>query len=152
MVGSNEDQGRSRRLGAEDRGWSSTGRVLSGRTIERSCDAICGLHRSQGDEECEFLGSASKPRSTVSPGLASKPVVTVLVVWHQNRSFGFPCLGIKIGSCGLVIWPTKSPRRYLDLSLKTKWAMVYRLHHKTDGKMKMTWDMRRDLAACFAWK
>jgi hypothetical protein len=28
MAGSHEDQGRSRRLGAEDRGWSSTGRVM----------------------------------------------------------------------------------------------------------------------------
>jgi hypothetical protein len=104
-----KDRGRSKRLDAEDWGWSSTGRVLSGRTIERSCDAVCGLHRAQGDEEFGFLGSASKPRSTVSSGLASKPVATVLMVWHQNRSFEFPCLGIKIGSCSLVIWPTKSP-------------------------------------------
>jgi hypothetical protein len=35
MVGSDEDRGRSRRPGVEDRGWSSTGRVLSGQTIER---------------------------------------------------------------------------------------------------------------------
>jgi hypothetical protein len=32
-----------------------TGWVLSGRTIERSGDAMCGLHRAQGDEEREFL-------------------------------------------------------------------------------------------------
>jgi hypothetical protein len=81
MAGSNEDRGRSRRLGAEDRGWSSTGRVLGDRTIERPGDVVCGLHYSQGDEEREFLGSASKPRSMVSLGLASKPVATVLVVW-----------------------------------------------------------------------
>jgi hypothetical protein len=55
-VGSDEDQGRSRKLGAEDRGWSSTGRVLGGRMIERSGDTVCGLHRAQGDEECGFLG------------------------------------------------------------------------------------------------
>jgi hypothetical protein len=30
MAGSDEDRDRSRRLGAEDREWSSTGRVLSG--------------------------------------------------------------------------------------------------------------------------
>jgi hypothetical protein len=46
MAGSDEDRGMSRRLGAEDRGWSSTGQVLSGRTIERSGDAVCGLHHA----------------------------------------------------------------------------------------------------------
>jgi hypothetical protein len=33
-----------------------TGRVLGGRAIERSGDAVCGLHRARGDEECGFLG------------------------------------------------------------------------------------------------
>jgi hypothetical protein len=33
-----------------------TGRVLGGRTIERSSDAMCGLHRTRGDEERGFLG------------------------------------------------------------------------------------------------
>jgi hypothetical protein len=33
-----------------------TGRVLGGRAIERSGDAVCGLHRARGDEEHEFLG------------------------------------------------------------------------------------------------
>jgi hypothetical protein len=51
MADSDEDCGRSRRPGAEDKGWSSTGRVLDGRTIERSGDAMCGLRRAQGDEE-----------------------------------------------------------------------------------------------------
>jgi hypothetical protein len=32
-----------------------TGRVLGGRAIERSGDAMCGLHRARGDEEREFL-------------------------------------------------------------------------------------------------
>jgi hypothetical protein len=56
MVGSNEDRGRSKRPGAEDRGWSSIGRVLSGRVIGRSGNAVCGLHRARGEEECGFLG------------------------------------------------------------------------------------------------
>jgi hypothetical protein len=30
--------------------------VLNGRTIERSGDAMCGLHRAQGDKERGFLG------------------------------------------------------------------------------------------------
>jgi hypothetical protein len=33
-----------------------TGQVLDGRTIERSGDAVCGLHRACGDEEHGFLG------------------------------------------------------------------------------------------------
>jgi hypothetical protein len=56
MAGSDEDRGRSRRSGAEDRGWSSTGRVLFGRMIERSGDALCGLHQAQGGEERGLLG------------------------------------------------------------------------------------------------
>jgi hypothetical protein len=32
-----------------------TGQVLGARTIERSCDAVCGLHRARGDEEHGFL-------------------------------------------------------------------------------------------------
>jgi hypothetical protein len=51
----------------------------------RSGDAVFSLHRAQRDEECKFLESASKPRSTVSFGLASKPVTTFLVVWTQNH-------------------------------------------------------------------
>jgi hypothetical protein len=78
MMGIDEDRGRSRRLGAEDRGWSDTSWVLSDRTIERSGDAVCGLHRVQGDEQCEFLGLATKPRSMVSPDLTSKLVAMVL--------------------------------------------------------------------------
>jgi hypothetical protein len=33
-----------------------TGRVLGGRTVERSGGIVCGLHRAHGDEEREFLG------------------------------------------------------------------------------------------------
>jgi hypothetical protein len=109
MADNDEDRGRSRRLGAEDRGWSSTNQVLGGRTTERSDDVMCGLHRAQEDKEREFLHLASKPSSTVYPGLASKSVATVLVVWPQNHSLGFRGLGLKTGICGLVIWPTKSP-------------------------------------------
>jgi hypothetical protein len=55
MTISDKDRGRSRRPDAEDRGWSSTGRVLDGRTIERSGDAVYGLCHAQGDVECMFL-------------------------------------------------------------------------------------------------
>jgi hypothetical protein len=56
MVRNDEDRGRSRRPGAEDQGWSSTGRVFGGRTIGRSSYAVCGLHHACGDEECRFIG------------------------------------------------------------------------------------------------
>jgi hypothetical protein len=111
---------------------------------------VCGLYHAQGDEERGFLDLASKPRSIVSPDLSSKPMATVPVVWPQNHLLGFPGLGLKTGSCSLVIWPTKSPRQCLVLSLKTRWPMVYRLRHKTDGWMKTAHGTRRDLAACFS--
>jgi hypothetical protein len=56
MTCSDEDLGMSRRSGAEDRGWSSTCRVLGGRMIRSSGDAVCGSYRTQEDEEREFLG------------------------------------------------------------------------------------------------
>jgi hypothetical protein len=68
-VGNNEDYGRSMRRGAEDRRWSSTGRVLGDWTIERSGDVVCGLHHAQGAEEHEYLGLALKSRSVISLGL-----------------------------------------------------------------------------------
>jgi hypothetical protein len=105
MADSDEDCGRSRRPDAEDRRWSSTGQILGGWMIERSGDAMCGLHRAQRNEEREFLGLASKPRLTISPGLVSKPMATIFVVWSQNNSLGFPGLSLKTSSCGLVIWP-----------------------------------------------
>jgi hypothetical protein len=64
MVGSDEDRDRSMRLSAEDRD-GHTGRVLGGRVIERSGDAVCDLYRAHGDKKRGFLGSASKPRLTV---------------------------------------------------------------------------------------
>jgi hypothetical protein len=44
----------------------------------------------------------------------------------------FSGLGLKIDSYGLVIWVTKSPRRFLGLCLKTKRVTVCRLRYKTD--------------------
>jgi hypothetical protein len=45
-------------------GYGRIGRVLGSRAIERSGDIVCNLHHARGDEEHEFLGGASKPRST----------------------------------------------------------------------------------------
>jgi hypothetical protein len=84
---------------------------------------ICTVQRRQ---EHKFLGLASKLRLTVSPGLTSKPVATVLVVCPQNHLLRFSGLGLKTGNCGLVIWPLKSLWWFLGLGLKTKWEEVYR--------------------------
>jgi hypothetical protein len=77
MADSDEDRGRSRRLGAEEQGWSSTGQIIDGRTIKRLGDAVYGLYHAQRDEEREFLGLASKPRSTGFPVWDSKPTAMV---------------------------------------------------------------------------
>jgi hypothetical protein len=92
---------------------------------------------------------ASKLVATVFPGLASKPVVGFLVEPQNQGGGGFPGLRLKTGSSGLVIWSSKSPRRFLGLSLKIKWASVCRLCHKINGG-RSAQDTRRDLAACLA--
>jgi hypothetical protein len=96
-------------------------------------------------------------------GLASKPLGRFLrfglktgddgfLVEPQNQGGGgFPGLCLKTSNCGLVIWATKSSRRFLGLDLKTKQVSVCRLHHKPDGS-ETAWDTHRDLAACFVWK
>jgi hypothetical protein len=108
MAGSDEDRDRSRRPGVEDRGWSSTGRVFGGRTIGRSGDAVCGLHRARGDKERVFLSLDSKPRLTACqwfhlkttwmgfPVLFLKSVATVWWFRPQNHDNGF------------LIWVSKS--------------------------------------------
>jgi hypothetical protein len=98
-----------------------------------------------------FASLASKLVATVSPGLASKPAVGFLVEPQNQGGGGFPGVGLKTGGSGLVIWTSKSPRRFLGLSLKTKQASVCRLRHKTDGGRSAR-DTHRDLAACLAWK
>jgi hypothetical protein len=91
-----------------------------------------------------FAGLASKPVATVSSGLTSKPAATVFaslalklvatvflglalkpvvgfLIEPQNQGGGgFPDLGLKTGSFGLVIWASKSPRWFIGLGLKTK--------------------------------
>jgi hypothetical protein len=85
--------------------------------------------------------------ATVSPGLASKPVVGFLVEPQKQGDGGFPGLGLKTNNSSLVIWTSKSPRRFLGLSLKTKQASVCRLRHKINGG-RLARDTRRYLAAC----
>jgi hypothetical protein len=80
-----------------------------------------------------FSNLASKLVKTVSPDLASKLVVCFSVQPQNQGGGGFPGLGLKSGSFGLVIWASKSPRSFLGLRLKIKWVSVCRFHHKIDG-------------------
>jgi hypothetical protein len=56
-----------------------------------------------------FSNLASKLVTMVSPGLASKPVVSFFIEPQNQGGGGFPGLGIKTGISGLVIWASKSP-------------------------------------------
>jgi hypothetical protein len=69
-----------------------------------------------------FTALASKPTATVSPRLASNPMVGFLVEAQNQGGGGFPSLGLKTGSSGLVIWASKSPRPFLGFGLKSKRA------------------------------
>jgi hypothetical protein len=84
-------------------------------------------------------------------GLALKPLWRFSAVWPQNSWLGFPGLSLKTDSSSLAICASKSPRRFLDLVLKTKRVLIYRLRYKTDRERMMR-DKRQDLAACFIWK
>jgi hypothetical protein len=56
-----------------------------------------------------FSSLASKLVAMVSLDLASKPAVGFLVEPQNQGGGGFPSLGLKTSSSGLVIWASKSP-------------------------------------------
>jgi hypothetical protein len=95
-----------------------------------------------------FFSLASKLVAMFFPGSASKPAVGFLVEPQNQGGEMFSGLSLKIGTSGLVIWASKSPRQFLGLGLKTKWASVYWLRHKTN-EGRSAWDTHRDLAICF---
>jgi hypothetical protein len=66
-----------------------------------------------------FSSLASKLVPTVSPSLTSKPIVGILVEPQNQGGVGFPSLGLKTGSSGLVILTSKSSRWFFGLGLKT---------------------------------
>jgi hypothetical protein len=61
---------------------------------------------------------ALKLVTTISPDLASKPAVGFLVEPQNQGGGGLFDLGLKTDSSDLVIWTSKSPRRFLGLCLK----------------------------------
>jgi hypothetical protein len=69
-----------------------------------------------------LIGLASKSVAMVSSGLASKPAVTV-----------FPGLASKLATVFLVEPQNKGGGGFPGLGLKTKWALVCQLRHKTNG-------------------
>jgi hypothetical protein len=64
-----------------------------------------------------FSSLVSKLVATVSPGLASNLVIGFLVEPQNQGGGGFSGLGLKTDSSGLLIWVSKSPRRFLGLSV-----------------------------------
>jgi hypothetical protein len=127
----------------------STVTISGGLASKPAATVFCGLDSKTA--MTVFSSLASKLVATVSPGLASQPAVGFLVEPQNQGGGGFSGLGFKTVSSGLMIWASKSLRRFLGLDLKTKRASVCRLRHKTDGGRSMR-DTRRGLAARLAWK
>jgi hypothetical protein len=98
-----------------------------------------------------FSSLTSKLVATVSPSLASNSAVGFLVEPQNQGGGGFSGLGLTTGISGLMIWASKSSRQFLGLGVKTKWASISQLRHKTDGGRSAR-DTRGDLAGCLAWK
>jgi hypothetical protein len=69
---------------------------------------VCGLHCAQRDEEREFLGLASKSRSTVSPGLASKLVASGFSVWASKPTAMVWGFRPQNHYDGFLVWASKS--------------------------------------------
>jgi hypothetical protein len=59
--------------------------------------------REVGWRHVQSVPCTKRRGAQVSPGLASKLVATILVVWPENHSLEFLDLGLKTVSRGLVI-------------------------------------------------
>jgi hypothetical protein len=133
MSRSDEDCGRSRRLvqrigdGQVQVGYSVAGQSGGQMTL---C-AVCTIHMDM--RSIVFLVWPQNQGLRFVSSLALKPLAQILLDWPQNWWLGFPDLGLKIGSSGLVIWSSKSLQHFLSFGLKTKRVSICRLHHKIDG-------------------
>jgi hypothetical protein len=65
-----------------------------------------------------FSSLTSRLVATVSPGLTTKAVVGFLVEPQNQGGGGFPGLGLKTSSFGLVIWASKSRGGFLVCASK----------------------------------
>jgi hypothetical protein len=96
--------------------------------------ALCAVYTVHMEmRSAGFLVEPQNQGRRFVSGLTSKPFERFSLIWPQNRWRWYPGLGIKTGSFGLMIWVLKSPRRFLDLDVKTNQDSVCRLHHKTNG-------------------
>jgi hypothetical protein len=111
MADIDKNCGMSRKPGVKNQRWSSTGRVLDGRTIGRSDDIVCGLYRAQGDDERMFFGWASKPRSTGFLIWASKPVALIWWFVTQTHRDGFLVWASKPSKLRFICCATKLMER-----------------------------------------
>jgi hypothetical protein len=93
MTCSDENHGRSRRPGAEDRGWSHR----SG--TQWSSDREVGWHHVRSVSCTWRLGAR------VSWLSLKTKVNGLLVVWPQNHRDGFLRFGLKIGGDGFLVEP-----------------------------------------------
>jgi hypothetical protein len=105
-------------------------------TVHVETRSACFLVEPQNQGRRFVNGLASKPLRWFSPVWPQNWWQRFLLVLPQNRWLEFLSLGLKTDSYGMVICASKSPRRFLDLSLKTKQALVCQLHLKTDGRMR----------------
>jgi hypothetical protein len=83
LVGSDEDHGSSGRPGAEDHRWLSIGRVFDSRVIGRSSDVVCDPCTCRRGARVSWLSL-------------------------KTKVVGFPGLGLKTDSSGLMICDSKS--------------------------------------------
>jgi hypothetical protein len=121
MASSDEDSGRSRRPSAEDQEWSSIGQVLGGRMIQRSGDAVCYLHRAQGDEEHGFLGLATKPRSTVCQWFDLKTTGLGFLVWASKLTTTVWWFRPQNHRSGFLVWASQPCRlRFVGCATEPK--------------------------------
>jgi hypothetical protein len=65
-----------------------------------------------------FCALASKSVATIFSSLPSKPMVGSLVELQNQGGGGFSGLSLKTGSYGLLIWTSKSLRRFLVWAVK----------------------------------
>jgi hypothetical protein len=103
-----------------------------------------------------FSSLALKLVATVSPGFASKPLVSFFVELQNQGGGVFFGLCLKTGNFGLMIWASKSPRRFswfvpqnqVDLGLsvapQNRWREVGVGHmSRSNGLLRMEISLTR---------
>jgi hypothetical protein len=140
MAGSDEDHGKIRRPGVEDRGWSSTGRILGGQMIETSvmlCE-VCTVHNET--RNTSFLVWPQNQGRRFLPVWPQNWCLQVFWFGPQNRQLRFDDLGLKITM--IVYWfgPQNQSGYNLLVASQNRWEVL------------TTRDTHRDLVTCFGCK